>query len=260
MASESGGDTARAIGARLRAARERKGLTVLQAAEKLHADAKILEALEAEDFGVLGAEVYVRGHLRRYAELLGEAPEQLQDLYGGGRHGVQPDLTRIPRGATTEASWLTPSALLGLAAFALAALVWWWLSKPNAKPEPLAASAPTPLNAAPGAPVPDGPVPADAAARQTPLTLHFSALSWVEVSDSSGRQLLQGLYARDAARTLSGAPPLRVVVGNAPAVDVSVNGQPLRLAELTRRDGSARVLIDATGHASAAPPRAAAGD
>jgi cytoskeleton protein RodZ len=263
MASESAGEALRGIGARLRAARERKGLTVLQAAEKLHADARILESLEAEDFAVLGAEVYVRGHLRRYAELLGESPEQLQELYAGSRHGLQPDLTRIPRGAGHEPLRLPLPALLGLAGFVLAALLWWWFGNPAPSPQPLAAAAPAADSAAPaGAPASatQGATRPDGAGRETQLTLRFSALSWVEVSDSSGRQLLQGLYAADAARTLSGEPPLRVVVGNAPAVDLSVNGQPLRLAELTRRDGSARLLIDAAGHASVAPPRAVPGD
>src|SRR5262249_27446007 len=134
VASEPGGEAARGIGARLRAAREAKGLTVLQAAEKLHADTRILEALETEDFAVLGAEVYVRGPLRRYAELLGEAPEALQERYAGGRQGSQPDLTRIPRGAGRETRRLPLAALTGIAAFLLAALAWWWFSNPNARP------------------------------------------------------------------------------------------------------------------------------
>ena len=77
MTREGGGV---GIGARLRAARERKGQTILQAAEKLHVDARVLEALEAENFEPLGADVYVRGHLRHYAELVGESPAQLQEL------------------------------------------------------------------------------------------------------------------------------------------------------------------------------------
>src|SRR3977135_3470887 len=65
MASEVGGEQRCGRGARLRGAREKKGLTVLEAAEKLHVDARTLEALEAEDFAALGADVYVRGHRRR---------------------------------------------------------------------------------------------------------------------------------------------------------------------------------------------------
>ena len=55
MAAEAGGDIRAGIGTRLRAAREKKSLTILQAAEKMHVDARILESLEAEDFAALGA-------------------------------------------------------------------------------------------------------------------------------------------------------------------------------------------------------------
>ena len=60
-------------------------------------DARVLESLEAENFAALGADVYVRGHLRRYAELIGESPHELQELYASSTPAVRPDLTRIPR-------------------------------------------------------------------------------------------------------------------------------------------------------------------
>ena len=47
----AGGAGVRGIGARLRSAREQRALTVLQAAEKLHVDPRVLDALESEDFG-----------------------------------------------------------------------------------------------------------------------------------------------------------------------------------------------------------------
>jgi hypothetical protein len=92
------------------------------------------------------------------------------------------------------------------------------------------------------------------------LALHFSAQSWVEISDAHGRRLLQGLIEAGSARTLNGAAPLRVVLGNASAVALRLNGQPVTLERLVHHDGSAHVLIDATGHASAAGPRLAHGE
>src|SRR5689334_25004081 len=108
MAIEAGGESVRGIGMRLRTARQRSGLTVLQAAERLHVDARVLEALEAEDFAVLGADVYVRGHLRRYAEEVGESATQLQELYTNTSAPTTPDLTRIPRAGPVS----RPSPLL----------------------------------------------------------------------------------------------------------------------------------------------------
>ncbi|TLY78478.1 MAG: DUF4115 domain-containing protein [Gammaproteobacteria bacterium] len=263
MATAVSGEQRCGAGARLRAGRENGGLSVPQAAERLRFDARIVEALEAEDYAALGADVYVRGYLRRYAELVGDSPEELLGLYARDGRVTRPDLTRIPhREPPDGAAWLGRPALLGLAGFALIALLAWILTVQGEKPKPLAGAAPAP-EARAAATVAGG--TADGAPVATPgtrtqLALKFSALSWAEVSDASGRLLLQGLYAGGASRTLSGAPPLRVTVGNTPAVTLQANGQPVPIEGLARRDGTAHVLIDAEGHASPAPRRLAHGD
>jgi cytoskeleton protein RodZ len=277
MSSEAGGDPVRGIGARLRAAREKKGLALLQVAEKLHVDAHVLQALEAEDFAALGADVYVRGHLRRYAEAVGGSATELPQLYASSSRTVRPDLTRIPRGKSTQPpSRVMLPALLLVVGCALAGLLWWLFTLPGEKAQPLPALSP----AAPAAPAASAPEPAatesathpaamtpatagasvSASAGQAQLELRFSAVSWVAVSDADGRQLLQGLIEAGSTRTLSGTPPLRVVLGNAPAVALQLNGQSVSVTGLVHRDGSARLLIDGTGRASAAAPRLAHGD
>jgi cytoskeleton protein RodZ len=260
MTREEGGV---GIGARLRAARERRGLTVLQAAEKLHLDARVLEGLEVGNFEPLGAAVYVRGHLRRYAELIGESPAELLDLYVHATPAVRPDLTRIPRGERApQSSRLLLAALLGVVALALAGLMWWLLNLPHAKPQalaPLAATAaaqpPAPLEAATEA-VPATTAlatPAPSAAGGATLTLKFTAPSWVQVADAHGKVLLDGMQAQGGVRALSGAAPLRVVLGNAAAVALEVNGRPASLEGLVRRRGDAHVSVEADGSVSAAP-------
>ena len=283
MASEAGGADVGGIGARLRAAREKSGLSLLQAAERLHVDARILEALEAENFAVLGADVYVRGHLRRYAEALGESPSQLQQLYTGGALPPAPDLRRIPRADSERRSspLLLPGLLLvvGVALFG----VFWWLrglppekgrALEGAPPAPAGAGAhagatagdragpsavPAPGGAAPAPPPAAGPARTSSAG-EAQLAVRFSALSWVEISDAEGQRLLQGLYAAGSARDVHGRAPLRVVLGNAPAVDLEINGQPVALAGLVHRNGSAYLSIDGGGRVSAATPRLAHGD
>jgi len=124
MAAQAGG-----IGARLRAGRERMGLTVLQAAEKLHLDARILELLEAENFDALGAAVYARGHLRHYAQLIGESVEELNALYSSARRPDEPDLTRIAKApSNAESNRLVVAAVMVLGVFAGAGAIWWVLS------------------------------------------------------------------------------------------------------------------------------------
>src|SRR5207253_4022288 len=88
----------RSIGERLRAGRERAGLSVAAAAEKLHLDPKVIESLEADRFAELGASVYVRGHLRRYADFVGEPGPELVESYAAREaRPPPPDLTRIPQ-------------------------------------------------------------------------------------------------------------------------------------------------------------------
>jgi cytoskeleton protein RodZ len=285
MSSEAGGNPVRGIGARLRAAREKKGLALLQVAEKLHVDARVLQALEAEDFEALGADVYVRGHLRRYAEAVGESATELPQLYASSSRTVRPDLTRIPRGQSAKPpSRVMLPALLLVVGCALAGLLWWLFTLPGEKAQPLPALAPAAPAAgtAAGATAPDASAPEPAAtesathpaamtpatagaavsasAGQAQLELRFSAASWVDVSDADGRHLLQGLIEAGSARALSGTPPLRVVLGNAPAVALQLNGQAVSVTGLVHRDGSARLLIDGAGRASASAPRLAHGD
>jgi cytoskeleton protein RodZ len=261
MTSAVSGEQRCGAGARLRAGRENRGLSVPQAAERLHFDARVVEALEAEDYAALGADVYVRGYLRRYAELVGDSPEELLGLYGQNGQVTRPDLTRIPhREPPNGAARFGLPALLGFAGFALLALLAWVLTVRGEKPQPLAAAAAAPeaRAAATGAET-DG-VPLAPPGTRTQLDLKFSALSWAEVSDASGKLLLQGLFAPGASRTLSGAPPLRLTVGNTPVVTLEVNGRPVLIESLARRDGTAHLLIDADGNASPAPPRLAHGD
>ncbi|MBV9317597.1 MAG: helix-turn-helix domain-containing protein [Gammaproteobacteria bacterium] len=281
MTAEAGGGERRGIGVRLRAARERRGLTLLQAAERLHVDARTLEALESEDFTALGAEVYVRGHLRRYAEAVGESSAELQELYGERRNPSPPDLTRIPRGEPeNRGSRLLLPAMLLVVALAVAGLLWWLLTLPGEKAHPLPAGH-APVNAtvsdgaADGAPA--GAAAGAAAASEAPpiaapspgpsatapqarLDLSFSGPSWVEVTDAEHRSLLHGLIERGGTRAVTGRAPLTVVLGNAAAVALRLNGQPLPAEAVVRRDGSAHLLIDADGRVSAAAARLAHGD
>jgi len=266
--SEAGGESRCGIGTRLRAAREARGLTILQAAEKLHVDARILEALEAEDFASLGATVYARGHLRRYADLVGEQPAQLQSLFPATPASSGPDLTRIPyRAPDPRSTRLMTLALLVLLLVAIAGVLWWVLTLPAAKPravsatsglavpgEGSAAQLMTALAAAPGRAAPAAP------GSQVQLAVRFNGVSWAQVSDASGKRLFEGLAAPDSSRTLNGTPPLRVIIGNAPGVSVRLNGQRVALEGLVHRDGSARFQVDGSGHTAPLPPLVARGD
>jgi cytoskeletal protein RodZ len=69
------------IGNTLRTERERRGLTIDDAAEATRIRATLLAAIEAEEFDRLPGPTYARGFLRSYAELLGLDPQPLVDEF-----------------------------------------------------------------------------------------------------------------------------------------------------------------------------------
>jgi cytoskeleton protein RodZ len=68
-------------GTLLQQERIRRGLSVQQSAEGLHLDNWIIEAIESNQFLALGAPVYAKGYLRKYAALLGLAPDVIVSRY-----------------------------------------------------------------------------------------------------------------------------------------------------------------------------------
>jgi len=327
MAAQAGSDGRCGIGTRLRAGREKMGLTVLQAAERLHLDPSVLKSMESDDFAAVGAPVYVRGHLRHYAELVGESPTELGELYSSSIRTAQPDLTQIITVQPPDnSSRLVVPALFVLGAFALAGAVWWVLSlsgqqaqMPRAvelEPPSAVETAPTPETAVPApepgpavhtvaatrvakagvgtpgraasnaaVPAPNSAAPKALAApsapattstpaliptslsppsqpgsqtpqrsREAEVTLRFSADSWTEVYDASGGRLFYDVGAADSAHTVKGAPPLRVVLGNAAGVAVAVNGHDAPIDKLTQPDGSAQFVVSRSGRVSGPRP------
>ena len=69
-------------GERLAEARRAKQISVLEVAKELHLDEPKVRALERNDFDVLGAPVFAKGHLRKYAQLVGvDADDVFADYY-----------------------------------------------------------------------------------------------------------------------------------------------------------------------------------
>jgi hypothetical protein len=77
------------FGKTLRTAREAKGLTTGQIAERTHMMVQVVEGLENEDFSKIVAPIYGRGFVKLYCETVGLEPKPLVDafmeIYSGGR-------------------------------------------------------------------------------------------------------------------------------------------------------------------------------
>src|SRR6185437_2329897 len=92
------------IGPRLRAAREARGLSVADCGRQLHLPIKVLERLEAEDFGAPEHFVFLRGALGSYARFLGLPPGSWNDVLRAVAPPEQPALVSVAR--TSQTRWL----------------------------------------------------------------------------------------------------------------------------------------------------------
>ena len=106
---------------------------------------------------------------------------------------------------------------------------------PGAAAAPAAAAATqSPGATEEGAPVVD-------ATRQ--IVLSFSGNSWVDVRDSERKFKLFGEIPKGSRKVLGGQPPYKLVIGNAEAVSITVNGKPFDLAPYAKGN-VARFTLD----------------
>jgi cytoskeleton protein RodZ len=76
-----------------------------------------------------------------------------------------------------------------------------------------------------------------------PLEFVFAEEGWAEVTDARGERLLFGLNAAGRRLTVRGEPPFAVVLGNADAVQLTVDGEPYTIPA-ARQDDLARFSVD----------------
>ncbi len=129
-------------GERLAVARREQQITVLEVAKELHLDEPKVRALEQNNFDFLGAPVFAKGHLRKYASLVGvDMDDVLLDYYKLNRSSDMPPVVGKVRKSAREFS---PGSWIGLivVVFIAAASYWWFVvaKNPLDVPDPQPAS------------------------------------------------------------------------------------------------------------------------
>jgi cytoskeletal protein RodZ len=100
----------------------------------------------------------------------------------------------------------------------------------QARPTATATASPTPSATPSSTPTTEGPI-AVAPKKGVEVKLALvSGRSWISVRDESGVQLYQGVLEQGTHRTFTDKRLLRLVLGNAGAVQLTVNGQSLGAA------------------------------
>jgi cytoskeleton protein RodZ len=273
------------IGQRLRERRETAGLSIEAAAAKLYCDASIITALEADRFDELGAPVFAQGHLRRYAELVG-APvtELLAEWAQRGARVAVPDLTRIPRAPSPALDREVWGRRLGaLAGAVVIAVAAWWILQGGAVQTPPAApaearvaegrvaegrvaegrvaevpAAASPTGASPvAATAPSSTTPASAATARLALSIEVRENCWTEVYDADGRKLYFDTLRAGNRAAVTGAAPLRVLLGRADRASLTIDGRPVAIPTTLIRNTTAYFTVDAAAQLQDLPRPAA---
>lgn len=230
------------IGETLTSARNARGLTVEDVASATRIRATVVRAIEAEEFAACGGAVYARGHLRSIAGALGIDPGPLVEEFDRG-HGWAPAPVTMPgldRATAASAERRRPNWTAAMAAALVVVCVAAGvnlLRSPDGRPDTVTAAQLTP-QASPSAvrptspPPRPSPPPSDAIALVDPNSVTVQVRvptdkSWVSVTNAAGTKLFQGVLNAGMSRVFRDAKQLKLVIGNAGAVDLVVNGHDL---------------------------------
>ncbi len=300
------------LGRILEKARAARGLTLEAVAAELRMEPRLLEALEANRLGDLGAPVFAKGYLKQYGNRLGLSYNDLLGEYyklADSRHDVEIAPSRVIK--VRDERQITVWILAGLAvALIVVFLFVWWLGQPaggsvssaapaeaaspgsgsdlgstvplrardaaaaapvSADPASRAEPAPTAVETAPtveSAVDPEAPAAAteagaasidasadaernsiahaDAASAgpRVGIEIEFAEDCWVELTGADGEQVFYGLGRAGARSSLSAAAPVKVFLGNAGGISLTVDGAPYPVPRSGRQGNLARFTID----------------
>ena len=267
---ESQDESANPVGGeRLAAARREKQISVLEIAKELHLDEPKVRALERNEFDALGAAVFAKGHLRKYAQLVDvDEDDVFADYYQLTRAEKLPPIvvgrTRVRR-ELSPGPWI--AAIIVLLA---AAAAYWWIGTREPAPattapveepagdaqtdapaddETVVLATATPddvlepaVEAGAGSVEPE-PEPEALAAGEIRLTLVFSGDCWTEISDADGRRLFFGMGRGGREIELTGPAPFTVLLGDADSVALQLNGSPYSIPAASRSNRTASLTI-----------------
>ena len=243
------------FGARLKDARESRGLTLHAISDMTKISIPLLEALERDEYGRLPGGIFSRSFVKAYAAAVGlDADKTVAEfLEEQARHERETAETTIERPTADDrevlqrqqrAVRMLRAALVIVALAAVAALayelwVWWPRSEPAVDTAPASLPAPTPPPAhqtpaqqsaasppAAAPPAPEKPVPPPTPpAPRKPMVFEFTAATtcWLELTADGVVVFSRELQAGERQR-VEATQELRVHAGDAGVLEWTIDG------------------------------------
>lgn len=224
------------IGTTLRSAREKLGNSVEEAAWRTRIKPDYLRALEEERFEEIGHHAIARGHLHTYARYLGLGADELAREYRERfEHSVPSPIERLNEQVKESKRPPKPKWLIA-ALLSTAVLIALGLTGIVRGPGPRTSSTTGALSDLPSsleASTPPSSLPTAAAppAAGAPVSVALIAegRSWLRAT-VDGTVVFEGTLAAGDTKSFSGSERIDIVIGNAGAMRLTVNGEERGLA------------------------------
>jgi cytoskeletal protein RodZ len=219
------------IGQTLIAAREEAGMSVEQVAESTRIRQTLVRAIEHDDYRLCGGDFYTRGHIRSLARspLIAEFDQSTGVTPAPRATAIYESEAASHRERRSGPNWSAAMAavLVLVVVYGVAQAVTGG-SGANRRGT---ASDPSPAvsNTAPAKPSPS-PSPTDASAvaqaarGRVTVQVRANGRSWLQATTASGKELFQGVLQAGQVKTFTDKQRVKLVVGNAGAIGLTVNG------------------------------------
>ncbi len=259
-------------GARLRLARDAKGLEASEVAAKLYFETRFIEALENDDYSVFAGSAYLYGYMRAYVKFLGLPLDEFIADLESIEDANEPHFEHINYESAAKSkamNWMLP-AILGFLLLVIIVVVVLVNRDDSSIVESLSSnigignnsvqnmrSIPIPLNENTQADIqtvePDS-FTSDANAdieavhnvslnQNAPsntgiskLLLEYKTDSWTDIRDAEGKRLVYRMVEKGNRLQLDSSPSYSILLGYSPGVKVFWNDQPFNLTSHEREN------------------------
>lgn len=229
------------VGETLARARQERGLSVEDVTAATRIRGGLIRSIENDDFAACGGAVYARGHIRNISRVLELDPAPLVaefDRTHADESAPAPALVpaahvdpEVAHAEPKRANWAAAMAVALIVIIVLSAVSLVGGNKGSSSRQ-TANNTPThvPTSSAPAS-TPGTPPPTDAVAQLTGATALVRVVNdrtWLQVWTLDGRELFQGIVSKGMTKVFRNKRGgLRLLIGNAPAVDLVANGRDI---------------------------------
>ncbi|RZS86932.1 uncharacterized protein DUF4115 [Motilibacter rhizosphaerae] len=230
------------VGSDLAAARQAAGLSLEEVADKSRIRRSVLAAVERDDFSLCGGDAYARGHLRTLARIVGTDGDALVASYD--REVARPEPALLPSekidlvGGLDRRRWslnwsaVLAASLVVVLVYTVGVVLRGGSGGGSPAAAPLTSTPAVATSSASSAPRPSArrtatPAPVAQAPRSgvSVIVAASGGASWLRATTAAGATLFEGMVAKGGSKQFTDRKGVRLVIGNAGAVALTVNGK-----------------------------------